>query len=364
MELSEIKNLVEAQGDAFKDFADRISMLEAKQSRAALFGHNEPNASREAKQAFSHFVRKGQMDESKGLSTGVDADGGYALPGEIDAEIESLLVQISPMRQLARVVTATTSDFRSLVNLRGTVSGWVGETAARAETDTPDLAEIAYPSGEIYAFPFATQRAVEDLSFDVEGWLQQQIVDEFAYQEGAAFISGNGTNKPQGILSYATAATADGVRAFGTLQHVVTGAASAFPNSNAGDVLINLAHSLRAGYRQGAAWLMNTATLSAISKFKDGQGNYLWNPSVAAGTPSTLLGYPVYEDSNVPDIAANAFPVIFGNFQRGYTIVDRTGISVLRDPYSVKGKIGYYARKRVSGAVVNSEAIKLLKVSA
>lgn len=372
MNLAEIKSLIEQQGDgldAFKKHIEqRISAIEGKQNRLRLggmVGEAKGGDDVEAKAEFSGFVRKGLIPaEKKAVNTGTDADGGYAVPMQIDSAIESLLVDISPMRQLARVVPANTSDFKTLVNVRGTASGWVGETATRGETDSPQLAEVTYPSGEIYAFPMATQRALDDLAFDAEGWLQAEIADEFALQEGAAFVTGNGTNKPKGFLGYTTAATADGVRAFGTLQHLITTSDSGFPTTNPGDVLIALMHSLRSGYRRGAAWIMNTNTLSVIAKMKDGNDNYLWRPGLADGQPSTLLGYPVYEDENMPDIATNALPIAFGNFQRGYTIVDRTGTSLLRDPYTKKGYVGFYATKRVSGAVVNSEAIKLLKVAA
>lgn len=372
MNLAEIKALIEQQGEAFVGFKShleqRLSAIEGKHNRLRLggaIGDAAGGSDGEAKAEFSGFVRKGVIPaEKKALSTATDADGGYAVPMEIDGAIESLLLEISPMRQLARVVPASTSDFKTLVNKRGTASGWVGEEDTRGETGTPDLAEVVYPSGEIYAFPMATQRSLEDMAFDAEAWLQTEIADEFALKEGAAFVTGNGTNKPKGILAYTTAATADGVRAFGTLQHLVTTSDSGFPASNPGDVLIALMHSLRSGYRRGAAWMMNTNTLSVIAKMKDGQGNYLWRPAIAEGNPSTLLGYPVYEDENMPDIATNALPIAFGNFQRGYTIVDRTGTSILRDPYTKKGYVGFYSRKRVSGAVVNSEAIKLLKVAA
>lgn len=372
MNLAEIKSLIEQQGnglEAFKNHLEqRMSAIEGKHNRLRLggsIGDAKGGTDGEAKAEFSGFVRKGIVPmDKKALSTATDADGGYAVPMEIDSAIESLLLEISPMRQLARVVPASTSDFKTLVNKRGTASGWVGEEDARAETGTPDLAEVVYPSGEIYAFPMATQRSLEDMAFDAEAWLQAEIADEFALKEGAAFVTGNGTNKPKGFLAYTTAATADGVRAFGSLQHVITTSDSGLPATNPGDVLIALMHSLRSGYRRGAAWMMNTNTLSVIAKLKDGNDNYLWRPGLAEGQPSTLLGYPVYEDENMPDIATNALPIAFGNFQRGYTIVDRTGTSILRDPYTRKGYVGFYSRKRVSGAVVNSEAIKLLKVAA
>ncbi len=323
------------------------------------------------KQAFiDRFVRKGEDSaELKGLqakawSIGTPADGGYALPEQIDREIEKLLRDISPIRAYANVVTVGTSDYKKLVNVNGIASGWVGETAARPATNTSQLAEVAPPMGEIYANPQVTQQALDDLFFDVEGELQSQLMEELALQEGAAFVTGNGTNKPKGFLAYTTAATADSGRAFGTIEHIATGVSGDFAASNKADIFYSCAGALKRGYRAGAVWMMNKATMFEVMRFKDGQGQYLWQPYLSdSGLGLRMLGWPVVESEDMPVKAGNSLSIAFGNFKRGYTIVDRMGMRMLRDPYSNKPYVGFYTTKRVGGAVVNSEAIKLIKFS-
>jgi HK97 family phage major capsid protein len=262
-------------------------------------------------------------------------------------------------------VTVGTSDYKKLVNVNGIASGWVGEAAARPATNTSQLAEVAPPMGEIYANPQVTQQSLDDMFFDVEGELMAQLTEEFAVAEGAAFVSGNGTNKPKGFLDYATAATADGARAFGTLQHIATGVSADFAATNKADKLFELVGALKKGYRQGALWMMNKGTMFEILRFKDVDGQYLWQPSIQdSGLAIRLLGFAVEEAEDMPVKAANSLSVAFGNFRRGYTIVDRVGMRMLRDPYSNKPYVGFYTTKRVGGAVVNSEAIKVLKFSA
>ncbi|KEZ12172.1 HK97 family phage major capsid protein [Sphingobium yanoikuyae] len=257
-----------------------------------------------------------------------------------------------------------TAGYRKLVSAGGIVSGWASETGARAETGTPSFNEIAPPSGELYANPAASQAMLDDAQFDVEGWLAGEIAREFAAAEGAAFVNGNGTNKPKGFLTYTTTSEADSVRAFGSLQYVASGAAGAFAGSNPQDKLIDLVQSLRAPYRQGASFVMNSATLAAIRKMKTSDGAFIWQPGLAAGQPATLLGYPVVEAEDMPDIAANSLSIAFGNFQAGYVIAERSDTSILRDPFSNKPFVHFYAVKRIGGAVANSEAIKLMKFAA
>ena len=315
------------------------------------------------------YLRKGLETglaslEAKSLNMATPGDGGYAVPEAIDQLIETRLRSISPLRAVASVVQVGTANYKKLVATSGFASGWVAETAQRPETATPTFAEIAPPWGELYANPAATQAMLDDAVFDVESWLAGEIALEFAAQEGAAFISGTGTNRPKGFLAYPTAATKDAIRPFGTLQHVATGAAGNFAASDPADKLVDLVHALRPAYRQGAVFLMNSATLARIRKFKDGDGNFLWRPALVEGQPATLLGYPVIEAEDMPDIAADSCAVAFGNFAHGYVIAERTGTRILRDPYSNKPFVHFYATRRVGGAVVNSEAIKLLKFSA
>ena len=310
--------------------------------------------------AFGSFVRSGAVVEMKAFSGLTGDAGGYALPKEIDAAIDATLKSVSPIRSIANVVKVGSAGYRKLVTTGGTPSGWAAENGARTETATPSFVEIAPPMGELYASPSATQAMLDDANFDVEEWLAGEIAAEFAKAEGAAFVAGNGTNRPKGFLTQPTAATGDGVRAFGTLQHVASGAAGEF-GSNPQERLIDLVQALRAPYRQGASFVMNASTLARIRKFKTSDGAFVWQPSLAAGQPATLLGYPVIEAEDMPDIAANTLSIAFGNFKAGYLIAERSETVILRDPYSNKPFVGFYATKRIGGCVSNSEAIKVMK---
>ncbi|MEZ5655571.1 MAG: phage major capsid protein [Sphingobium sp.] len=312
------------------------------------------------------YLRRGQEAglELKSLSGASGGVGGFAVPREIDAMIASTLKAISPIRQVANVVQTGSAGYRKLVASGGTPSGWASETGARAETGTPTFNEIVPPAGELFANPAASQAMLDDVQFDLESWLAGEISMEFAKAEGTAFVSGTGTNQPKGFLTYTTTNEADGVRAFGSLQYVASGAAGAFAASNPQDRLVDLVQSLKAPYRQGAAFVMNSTTLAVIRKFKTADGAFLWQPSLSAEQPATLLGYPVIEAADMPNIAANSLSIAFGNFSHGYVIAERNETSILRDPYSNKPFVHFYAVKRIGGAVTNSEAIKLMKFSA
>ena len=312
--------------------------------------------------AFGAFVRSGATVEMKAF-TGVTGDaGGFAVPREIDAVIDATLKSISPIRSIANVVTVGSAGYRKLVTTGGTPSGWAAETAARPETATPVFVEIAPPMGELYANPSASQAMLDDAAFDVEDWLAAEIATEFAKAEGAAFVNGTGINRPKGFLQSPTAATADNTRAFGTLQYLPSGNAVDL-GSVAQDRLVDLVHALRGGYRQGACFVMNAATLARIRKLKTADGAFLWTPSLTAGKPATLLGYPVVEAEDMPDVAANTTPIAFGNFRAGYIITERQETAILRDPYSNKPFVNFYATKRIGGCVANSDAIKLMKIA-
>lgn len=318
-----------------------------------------------AKAAFvDGYLRRGSEVELKSFSGAVAADGGYAVPKEIDAIIDATLKGISPIRSIANVVRVGSAGYRKLVTQNGVTSGWASETATRPETATPTFNEIVPSFGELYANPAATQAMLDDAAFDVEGWLASEIATEFAKAEGAAFVNGNGTNKPRGFLQAPTAVTSDATRPFGTLQYIASGAAGAFVASNPQDKLVELVHALRAPYRQGASWVMNASTLSTIRKFKTTDGAFIWQAGIAAGQPDTLLGYPVVEAEDMPDIAANSLSIAFGNFKAGYLIAERSETNILRDPYSNKPYVHFYATKRLGGAVTNSEAIKVMKFAA
>lgn len=368
--------LAAVQGDIAKalDLKKEIERVEAKSNLQGLVAeHSErsnPDQVAYKRAFFDRYVRKGDdSDDIKALQTkawsvGVSADGGYALPKEIDAEIAKLLRDISNVRGLATIVTVGTSDYRKLVNVNGIASGWVGETAARPATNTSQLAEVIPPMGELYANPQVTQQALDDLFFNVEAELTAQLLEEFALAEGSAFVSGNGTNKPKGFLAYTTAATADSSRAFGTLEHIATGVSADFAATNKADTFFQAVGALKKGYRNGAVWMMNKGILFEALRFKDTTGQYLWQPSIQdSGLGIRLLGFAVEESEDMPVKAASSLSIAFGNFKRGYTIVDRMGIRMLRDPYTNKPYVGFYTTKRVGGAVVNSEAIKLIKFS-
>ena len=309
------------------------------------------------------YLRQGRENELKSLSTGSPTDGGYAVPREIDEMIATRLVKISPIRSVATVVQVGTSGFRRLITTGGTASGWVSETGARTESASPKMMEIAPPFGELYANPSATQTMLDDAAFDVEAWLSREIATEFSRAEGAAFVNGSGLNQPKGFLQQLTATANDATRSFGTLQFIGSGNATGF--DTAPDLkLIDLIFAMKPGLRQGAVWLMNSATLAAVRKIKTTDGAFVWQPGLTQGQPDRLLGYPVLETEDMPDVAAGNFPIAFGNFQAGYLIAERRATTILRDPYTNKPYVQFYATRRVGGQVVDSDAIKLLKITA
>ncbi|WP_291810826.1 phage major capsid protein [Limnobacter sp.] len=345
----------------------RLDALEVARQRLATGVGDEKSAEKaEHKKAFMSFMKKGREDglrelEQKAYQIGVGEDGGFAVPETIDTMIHDLIVDISPVRSVANVIQTGTSDYKKLVNKRGTGSGWVGEDDPRAETASSRLAEVPLFFGEIYAQPAATQQMLDDVFFDAESWISMEVATEFAQKEAAAFISGDGVKKPKGFLAYAQSADRDGVRAFGTLQALNSGNAA---NLGGFDRLIDVVHSLKAAHRTGAVWMGNRETFGSVRKLKTDDGHYLWQPSMVAGVPSTLLGYNVAEAEDMPIIGDGNVPLAFGNFKAGYMIADRVGVRVLRDPYSSKPFVLFYSTKRVGGAVVDSEAIKLLKTAA
>jgi HK97 family phage major capsid protein len=347
---------------------EEVAGLKARIDAQALAGARPAlsGAKAEASPFVERYLRKGLEAgvELKAMSGASDAAGGYAVPEELDAAIDRTLTAISPIRGIANVVKVGSAGYRKLVTTGGTPSGWVAETAGRPETDTPDFVEIAPPFGELYANPAASQAMLDDAAFDVEAWLASEIATEFARAEGVAFVSGSGINRPSGFLSAPNAVTADGVRPFGTLQYLASGAAGGFPASNPQDKLIDLVQALRPPYRQGAVFVMNSATAARIRKFKTSDGAFLWQPGLVAGQPDSLLGYPVVEAEDMPDLTADSLSIAFGNFRAGYLIAERSETQILRDPFTNKPFVHFYATKRVGGQVVNSEAIKLLKFAA
>jgi HK97 family phage major capsid protein len=349
----------EVKADALDTAFDAVIDPAPAVTRPVLGGGTRIDPARSA--FVNGYLRRGAETELKSVSGAVLADGGFAIPREIDAQIDATLKSISPIRTIANVVQIGTSGYRKLVTAGGTASGWASEIATRPETGTPQFQEIVPTFGELYANPAATQAMLDDAAFDVEGWLTNEIAMEFAKAEGTAFVSGSGTNRPRGFLTAANSALSDATRPFGTLQYLPTGVSAAFAPTSPADKLVELIHALRAPYRQGATWVMNSATLSQIRRFKTSDGAFIWQAGLMSGQPDTLLGYPVVEAEDMPDIAANSMSIAFGNFKAGYLIAERSETSMIRDPYTNKPFVHFYATKRVGGTVSNSEAIKLMK---
>lgn len=350
------------------DLKSAVESIEKKMGRPGATGDVDPDKA-EHKAAFGKFLRKGVEDglgelQQKAYNITTDADGGYAVPEELDRDILTLMRDISPMREVCNVVTVGGSEYKKLANKGGTAGGWVDEDDARAATNSSQMAILTPFMGEVYAYPQATQQMLDDVFFDAEMFIQGECAATFAEMEGAAFTTGDGTKKPKGFLAYTTAATADGARAFGTLEHIVSGAAADWAASNPQDKLLDVVYALKKGYRANAMWMTSKAMLADVRKLKDAEGNYIWRPGLEAGQPDTLLGYGIAENEDMPAKAANALSIAFGDFKRGYTIVDRIGTRILRDPYTNKPFVGFYVTKRVGGFLADSNAIKLFKFSA
>jgi len=343
----------------------KVDELALKLARPALDGQGQPPQLRSAHQkAFHGYVRKGDERElraleAKALSVQSDPDGGFLVPAETEGMIDRVVAQISPIRSIAGFRQISSGSFKKPITTAGVGAGWVGETDVRPETAAPTLSELEFPTMELYAMPAATSSLLEDAAIDVDQWLAEEVQTAFAEQEGAAFVNGDGVKKPKGFLTYPT--VADASYAWGKLGYLVTGASGAFAATDPSDILVDLVYTLKAGYRANAHFVMNRKTQAVIRKMKDDTDNYIWSPGLAAGQPPTLLNYPVIEAEDMPTIAANKFSVAFGDFRRGYLVVDRVGVRVLRDPYSAKPYVLFYTTKRVGGGVQNFEAIKLLK---
>lgn len=348
----------------------QINELTLKQARPA-FARDGASASsfaaREHKAAFDAYVRRGDSAalrelEIKALSAGSGPDGGYLVPPEVEHAIGRRLAAISPIRSLASVRVVSANVYKKPFMTSGPAVGWVGETDARPQTNSPVLDELNFPVMELYAMPAATPTLLDDAAVNIDEWIASEVELAFATQEGTAFVTGDGVNKPKGFLSYTT--VANDSWQWSKLGYIATGVAGNWPVSNPSDVLVDLIYSLKAGYRQNGVFVMNRKTQSAIRKFKDTTGQYLWQPPAQAGGRASLLTFPVIESEDMPDIGTDAFAIAFGDFIRGYLVVDRAGVSVLRDPYSAKPYVLFYTTKRVGGGVQDFDAIKLLKFAA
>lgn len=312
----------------------------------------------EYSEAFNAHFKKGDVQAA--LNKGAAEEGGYLAPVEWDRTITDKLVLVSPMRQLATVQPVSGAGLTKLYNLGGTSSGWVGETDARPQTNTAGFAPLGFGWGEIYANPAATQQLLDDSAISLESWLAGEVETEFAKQEGLAYVSGNGANKPFGILTYIEGGANAAKHPFGAIKVVNSGAEAAITS----DGIIDLIYDLPSAFTGNARFAMNRKTQGLVRKLKDGQGNYLWQPSMVAGQPPTLGGFPLSEVPDMPDSVAGATPVLFGDFKRTYTIYDRVGVKVLRDPYTNKPFVLFYTTKRVGGGVHNPEPMRAMKIGA
>jgi HK97 family phage major capsid protein len=354
--------------DALDETRRRLDRLVLDRSRPALGAEIERDpAIAEHKAAFASYVRHGEASglkrlEAKALSAGSGPDGGYLAPATVEAEIMRRLATISPVRALATVRTISSGTYKKAFSTTGPASGWVAETASRPQTGAPTLAELSFPAMELYAMPAATQTLLDDAIVDIDQWIAEEVESAFAEQEGAAFVTGDGVDKPKGFLAYPTVAEADW--AWGRIGTLKTGAAGAFAANSPADILVDLVYALKAGYRQNAHFVMNRKTQAAVRKFKDGNGQYLWQPPASAGAQASLLGFPVVEAEDMPDIAAGSVSIAFGDFRRGYLVVDRAGVRILRDPYSAKPHVLFYTTKRAGGGVQDFAALKGLSFSA
>ena len=354
--------------DDQKKVLDQLVLKKARPQlgSGAARGELSPEAM-EHKAAFDALVRRGDEAglrelEAKAFSGTTGADGGYIVPPETDTEIGRRVSIVSPMRALSTVRTVSSAVLKKPFATAGLSTGWVAETAARPQTNTPQLAELSFPTMELYAMPAATQALLDDAAVDIEAWIAGEVDIVFAEQEGDAFIRGEGVNKPKGFLSYTT--VADSAWTWGNIGYLATGNAGAFKATNPSDNLVDLVYALKAAHRQNGTFMLNRKTQGEVRKFKDADGNYLWRPPVSAGQAASLMGYPIAEAEEMPDITAGSLSIAFGDFRSGYLVVDRAGVRILRDPYSAKPYVLFYTTKRVGGGVQNFEAIKVLKFAA
>lgn len=380
MNLSEIKNILDQQGESFStkmaEVEARLDELQLKAQRPGGWGSGGgPSNAAEIKQldralrawaAGDQAKFEAAMVEAKAMSAGNDPSGGYFVHPYMSSQLTQVMAEISPVYRLARRIPMESgASFEEIVDNEDAGAHWVTETGPRNDTATPKVKKFVVELHEIYAQPKATQKLIDTSSYDVVNWLLGKVGDAFAMAEGVAFHSGDGVGKPRGFLSYPMATTADATRPWGTLQYIVTGVSGAFPTSsttvNPADVLVDVQSALRAQYRAGAVWLMNSATAGVVRKLKDAEGRHVWVDSLQQGQPPLLLGHPVEIDEAMPNIGADQFAIAFGNLQRAYTIVEMPGLRFLSDPFTQKPYVKLFNYRRVGGGCNNTEAIKLLK---
>lgn len=376
--LREVQSALAGFLHEFKAFQDDLkARMQHQEERLTMLDRKTLSAARPAlavaaleepphRKAFDAYLRTGDDDglralvlEGKGMTTAVAGEGGYLVDPQTAETIRSVLRSSGSIRAIANVVTVEATAFDVLVDRTDVGSGWADEAGPVAETDTPLFERITIPLHELSAMPKVSQRLLDDSAFDIEGWLAARIADRFARAEAAAFVSGDGLGKPRGFLAHP--AVPEEMWEWGSLGYVATGAAGDFAPTHAADAILDLVYALGAGYRANAVFVMNSKTAGAVRKMKDADGRFLWSDGLAAGEPARLMGYPVVIAEDMPDIGPNAFAIAFGDFRAGYTIADRPDLRVLRDPFSAKPHVLFYATKRVGGDVSDFAAIKLLK---
>ncbi|MCB1493026.1 MAG: phage major capsid protein, partial [Rhodobiaceae bacterium] len=322
-----------------------LDHLLMKAHRPQIGGEGYAPAASEHKSAFEAYVRRGDTGriarlEEKALSAGSGPDGGYLVPQPTETEILRRLADVSPIRAIADVRQMTSSVYKRPFTTSGPATGWVGETDARATPNSPVLAELSFPAMELYAMPAATQTLLDDSAVNIDEWIAEEVRVAFGEQESTAFVTGNGVNKPTGFLSYTN--VAESSWSWGNIGYIATGTDGDFDATAPGDVLMDTIYAVRAAYRQNAHFVMNRQTQAEIRKIKDADGNYLWQPAVSADASATLLNVPIAESEDMPDIASDSFSIAFGDFGRGYLVVDRIGVRILRDPFSSKPYVLFY----------------------
>ncbi|MHA1528735.1 MAG: phage major capsid protein [Alphaproteobacteria bacterium] len=365
--LSNFNNFKDDMSKRMTDMTSRIEGLDRKAAglrRPAL--DTSTNAALPHQKAFAAYVRRGDEDElkslaldTKGLNTGVSAEGGYLVDPKTAEQVEHVLRSGASIRAISRVVQVEASAYDVLIDHNEIGAGWIDEVAAVSETTSPLIDRISIPLHELSASPKASQRILDDVAFDVEAWLAERIADRFLRAESAAFVNGDGVGKPTGFLTKPM--IADASWAWDNIGYIATGTSGAFDANEPADALIDLIYSLGAEYRADAAFVMNSKTAGDVRKMKDSQGRFLWMEGLAAHQAARLAGYPVAIVEDMPDIAANSFAIAFGDFGHGYTIAERPDMRILRDPYSAKPNVMFFATKRVGGDVTDFAAIKTLK---
>lgn len=383
-EIDEIKKNGDADGvtkdevkkltDALEEQKKAVEALRLENKRSPIM-IERPNGMKtelssdeiEYDKKFGEYFRKGRNEEwleEKTLSVGTDPEGGYTVPVQMETAIDRVITEVSEMRRIARVVQVSTASYKKRVNMGGATVGWVGEQASRPNTDTPTMDILEFPVMELYANPAATQSILDDSAISIEQWLADEVSLEFAVEEGNAFILGDGASKPRGFLAADKVANANW--SWKNLGYIATGVSGDFKDSSSDpgaetDNLVDLVYSLKPAFRSNARFTMNRATVSRLMKLRDADGRQLWSSGLREGQPDRVLGYPITEFEDMPDVAADSFSIAFGDFRRGYIIVDRIGIRVLRDPFTSKPYVQFYTTKRVGGGIGHYEAIKLMK---